>query len=232
MTADLPKAGAPDGLVGGIEERLAEARARIADGGVAPSSVTVIAVTKGFGVDAVRGAHAAGLLDVGENYAQEMKVKVPDAPSDVRWHFLGSPQRNKIPSLAPLVTLWQGMDRPEVLDALAARRPGAAVLIEVNVAGDDAKHGCRVSDASPLVARGRDLGLDVRGLMTVAPAGDRPRARRCFASLAELGGRLGVSELSMGMSDDFDLAVAEGATMVRLGRALFGPRPGPTAVRR
>jgi pyridoxal phosphate enzyme (YggS family) len=202
------------------------------DAGADPAAVTVVAVTKGFGPEAVRAALDAGLADVGENYAQELVGKAAEIPEPVRWHFLGAPQRNKIPALAPLVALWQGVDRDEVLDAIARRRPDAAVLVEVNVAGDEAKHGCRPEDAAGLVERGRDLGLDVRGLMTVAPAGDRHSAQRCFAELAGMAGSLGLKELSMGMSDDFDLAVAEGATMVRLGRALFGPRPGPARARR
>lgn len=211
--------------------RLAGVRDRIAAAGGDPEEVTVVAVTKGFGDDAVAQAVHAGLHNLGENYAQELRAKSEHAPEGVRWHFLGSPQRNKLASLAPLVALWHGIDRRQVLDALAARRPGAAILIEVNVGGEEAKHGCQPSDAPELVARGRDAGLDVRGLMTVAPA-DRSVARRCFSSLATMAGQLGLTELSMGMSDDFDLAVAEGATMVRLGRALFGPRRGPAALRR
>lgn len=215
-----------------LSARLEDARSRMVDAGADPASVTVVAVTKGFGPEAVRAALEAGLADVGENYAQELVGKAAEIAEPVRWHFLGAPQRNKIPALAPLVALWQGVDRGEVLDTIARRRPGASVLVEVNVAGDEAKHGCRPGDAAGLVERGRDLGLDVRGLMTVAPAGDRHGAQRCFAELAGMAGGLGLKELSMGMSDDFDLAVAEGATMVRLGRALFGPRPGPARARR
>jgi PLP dependent protein len=215
-----------------LSARLEDARSRMVDAGADPASVTVVAVTKGFGPEAVRAALEAGLADVGENYAQELVGKAAEIAEPVRWHFLGAPQRNKIPALAPLVALWQGVDRGEVLDTIARRRPGASVLVEVNVAGDEAKHGCRPEDAAGLVERGRDLGLDVRGLMTVAPAGDRHGAQRCFAELAGMAGGLGLKELSMGMSDDFDLAVAEGATMVRLGRALFGPRPVPARARR
>lgn len=220
---------APDD--GDVEARLARVRAEIAAAGADPAQVTVVAVTKGFGIEAVRRAVATGLLDIGENYAQELRTKAADAPAGVRWHFLGSPQRNKVAALAPVVTLWQGIDRREVLEALAQRKPGAAVLVEVNVAGDAAKHGCAPASTPDLVTLGQDLGLDVRGLMTVAPA-DRSAAGRSFALLATMAGGLGLSELSMGMSDDFDLAVAEGATMVRLGRALFGPRPGPALVQR
>lgn len=225
MTAD-------PGLATTVATRLAEARGRIADAGVDPTAVTVVAVTKGFGPEAVAAAATAGLLDLGENYAQELLAKAPGAPAGARWHLLGAPQRNKLAALAPVVHLWQAVDRRAVLEGLAARRPGAAVLVQVNVAADPAKHGCTPAEAPDLVGVGRDLGLDVRGLMAVAPAGDPGAARRCFAELAALGGRLGVAELSMGMSDDYELAVAEGATLVRLGRALFGPRPGPPPARR
>ncbi len=223
-----------DGAVSGtgsLALRLARIRGRLADIIGDPDRVKVVAVTKGFGVDAVEAAMAAGLADLGENYAQELRAKAPNAPAGVRWHFLGSPQRNKVAGLASLVSLWQGVDRSEVLSALASRSPGAAVLIEVNLGREESKHGCAPADAPDLVRRGLDLGLDVRGLMTVAPR-DRSMAKRCFGSLATLAGRLGLPELSMGMSDDFDLAAAEGATMLRLGRALFGPRSGPMALRR
>ena len=208
-----------------VAGRLAAVRQRIGEAGRAPDSVTVVAVTKGFDMPAVAAARAAGLVDMGENYAQELLAKAPLAPPGTVWHFLGALQRNKAAALAPVVSLWHGLDREAALDAVAARRPGAAVLIEVNAAGDPAKHGCAPGDAAALVARGRDLGLEMRGLMTVAPAGDREGASRCFSTVAALAGDLGLPELSMGMSDDYEIAVEEGATLVRVGRALFGDRP-------
>lgn len=215
-----------------VRERLASVRERMEQVGIDPTTVTVVAVTKGFGPDAVRAAFDAGVCDVGENYAQELVAKAPDVPTAVRWHFLGAPQRNKIPALVPLVSLWQGIDRPQVVDALALRSPGAAILVEVDMTGAAGRHGCRPGDASTLVERARAAGLDVKGLMTVAGGGDREGARRSFSQLAAMGQELGLAQLSMGMSDDFDLAVAGGATMVRLGRALFGPRPERREVRR
>jgi uncharacterized pyridoxal phosphate-containing UPF0001 family protein len=144
-----------------------------------------------------------------------------DRAVPVRWHFLGSPQRNKIPRLAPLVALWQGIDRVAAIDRLADVRPGAAILVQVNVVGDPAKAGCAPDGAGTLVDHARDAGLDVRGLMCVGPAGDPDGTRT-----------VEVGEVSMGMSDDFEAAVAAGSTMVRLGRVLFGPRPGRADVRR
>jgi pyridoxal phosphate enzyme (YggS family) len=199
-------------------------RARIASTGRDPSDVRVIAVTKGFGVDAVGAAVAAGLADVGENQAQQLLAKVDGgAPAQARWHFLGPVQRNKVMKLAPHVELWHAVDREAAGEELARRRPGAAILVQVNVAGDPARPGCGWDEAETLVARSRDRGLDVRGLMAVASRGGG--AREEFRRLAELARGLGLPELSMGMSDDLEVAVEEGSTMVRVGTALFGPRP-------
>lgn len=218
-------------LAAGVTERLEAVRDRIAAAGRDPAGVTVVAVTKGFGAEAGHAALEAGLADLGENYAQELEAKAPSLPG-ARWHLIGPPQRNKIARVAPLVALWQAVDRGAVLERLAAVDPGAALLVQVNVTGEPQKAGCPPAEARGLVAEGRRLGLDVRGLMCVGPAGDRDVAARSFARLAALGRDLGLPELSMGMSDDFDLAVEAGSTMVRLGRILFGPRPGRGAVRR
>jgi hypothetical protein len=143
-------------------------------------------------------------------------------PGVPRWHFIGRLQRNKVASLAPLVDLWQSVDRLELGRAIAERAPGAAVLAEVNVADDPAKAGVAPGDAPALVDGLRSAGLRVDGLMTIPAAGRDPRP--AFATLASLADRLGLAEVSMGMSDDFETAVDEGATIVRVGRAIFGPR--------
>ena len=203
---------------------LTEIRARIASTGRDPDSVRIVAVTKGFGVDAVHRAVGAGLVDVGENQAQQLLAKVEaGAPPGVRWHFLGPVQRNKVKGLAPHVVLWHGIDRPAAGAEVARHRPGAAVLVQVNVSGNDDRPGCRWDDAAPLVEELRALGLEVRGLMGVASRGDG--AREQFRRLAVLRDDLGLAELSMGMSGDLEVAVEEGATIVRIGSALFGPRP-------
>jgi pyridoxal phosphate enzyme (YggS family) len=216
-----------------VAGRLEAVRARIAGAGRDPATVTVVAVTKGFGADAITAARAVGLDALGENYAQELEVKAASDAALVeprpQWHFLGSPQRNKIARLAPIVALWQGMDRAVAIDRLASVRPGAAVLVQVNVNGDPAKAGCAPGEAPGLVERARSHGLDVRGLMCVGPRDDPGATRSCFAALADLAAETAVEELSMGMSDDFEAAVAAGSTMVRLGRILFGPRPGTAA---
>lgn len=225
-----------------VAERLAQVRERIAKAGASPSSVRVVAVTKGFGSEAVQAAVGAGLMDIGENYAQELMSKVATAPAGVRWHFLGGLQRNKLSRLAPHVYLWHGLESVAGALALARRRPAAAVLVQVRIAAADEvarapRHGVGAAEVPALVASAVAAGLDVRGLMAVGPAhGAREQARQGFRDVAHLASSLGLSEVSMGMSADFELAVAEGATIIRLGRALFGERartglPGRDAAR-
>ena len=203
---------------------LTAVRSRIASTGRDPDDVTIVAVAKGFGADAVHRAVAAGLRDVGENQAQELLAKVDQGvPTETRWHFLGAVQRNKVRKLAPHVTLWHGIDRDAAGEELARHRPAAPVLVQVNLSGDPARPGCRWADAGGLVDRLRATGLSVRGLMGVATRGGDARAE--FRRLAALRDELGLDELSMGMSGDLEVAVEEGATIVRVGAALFGPRP-------
>jgi pyridoxal phosphate enzyme (YggS family) len=214
-----------------VTAALAEVRRRVASTGRPADEVRIVAVTKGFGPEAVRAAVAADLLDCGENQAQSLLAKVDDVPDGVRWHFLGPVQRNKVKALAPHVALWHGLDREAAGVEVARRHPGAAVLVQVNVAEDPARPGCGWDEAAPLVARLQELGLEVRGLMAVASP-DLAAARRQFRRLAALGWELGLPELSMGMSGDLEVAVEEGATIVRIGTALFGARPGTAQVRR
>jgi PLP dependent protein len=226
----LPEPGtAVAGRLAAVRERLGAAAHRA---GRTPDAVRLVAVTKGVSAAAVVAALGAGVSDLGESRAQELLAKVTElAGCDPRqgpgpvWHFVGRVQRNKVPALAPIIGLWQTVDRAAVGEAIARRAPGASVLVEVNVAGDPVKGGCRPEDASALVDELRTTGLAVEGLMTVPRHGDDPR--RTFSALRELGGRLGLPELSMGMSEDFEAAVEEGATIVRLGRAIFGSLPGP-----
>jgi hypothetical protein len=208
-----------------VAARLHDVRERVAGAGSDPDAIRVVAVTKGFGNDAVAAAVAAGLLDVGENYAQELLEKTGAASPDVRWHFLGAVQRNKVARLSPWVRAWHGLDRPPAADAVAKASPGVEVFIEVNLSGVASRPGCAPEDVDALVGHCRALPLDVSGLMAVGPAGDLEGSRECFRYLARQARQLGLRELSMGMSDDFEAAVAEGATTLRLGRVLFGPRP-------
>lgn len=207
---------------------LARVRDRIEAAGGDPAALTIVAVTKGFGMDVVRLAAAAQFVDLGENYINELAPKMAAARAlrlGVRWHFLGAVQRNKVRQVANGVSCWQGVDRLHAGQEIAKRAPGARVFVQVNVTGEEQRNGCTWDDAPELVAALRALGLDVRGLMAVGPAGDPEAARPLFRRLRELSDTLALPELSMGMSDDLEVAVEEGTTMLRLGTALFGPRP-------
>ena len=221
-----------------VKERLDDVRRKIISSGGDPGRVRIVAVTKGFGPDAVEAAVGAGLGDVGENYAQELVHKAELlsqavlSPGAVRWHFLGPVQRNKVARLAQVVTTWHGIDREAEAKAIASSSPGVEAMVQVNVTGAPARPGCKPSDVDDLVTRCRRLTLDLSGLMTVGPQGDPDGTRSCFRWLARKARELGLRELSMGMSDDFEVAIEEGATTLRLGRTLFGPRPSRAGVRR
>jgi uncharacterized pyridoxal phosphate-containing UPF0001 family protein len=211
-----------------VADRLAGVRQRIASATSDPSSVTVIAVTKGFGDDAVRAALGAGIVDIGENYADELVAKaaaIDDREAVPRWHFLGSIQRNKVARLAPLVACWQGVSRLEEGRAIAKRRPGAGVLIQVDIAGIPGRGGCEPAGVPGLVSAVRDQGLAVAGLMAVGPPGPPEGSRAGFRAVTALADRLDLPVRSLGMTEDLEVAVAEGSTMVRIGRGLFGDRP-------
>lgn len=211
-----------------LAERLAVVRQRIADAGGDPDAITLVAVTKGFGPEVALAAARAGLVDLGENYAQELVAKAPvlaDAGHAVRWHAIGRLQRNKVRSLAPVVALWQTVDRADLGLEIARRAPGAQVLVQVNVSDEPQKGGCTPGEAPRLVAQLVDAGLDVRGLMTVGRTGTPQEASGGFELLARLADSLSLPVRSMGMSGDLEAAVAAGSTMVRVGGALFGPRP-------
>jgi pyridoxal phosphate enzyme (YggS family) len=212
-----------------VAQHVAAVRDRIARAG-GEGRVRLVAVTKGFGEDAVRAALDAGVDDVGESYLQELQQKIDalaGAPRQPRWHVIGRLQRNKVRLVAPHVHLWHSVDRPELGAEIARRAPGAAVLAQVNVSDEPQKGGCDPELAAGLVGELRGLDLDVKGLMAIGPMGEPDAARPGFRRLAELARQLELTELSMGMSDDLEVAVEEGATIVRIGRSLFGERTAP-----
>jgi pyridoxal phosphate enzyme (YggS family) len=215
--------------VGAAADRVRE---RIAAAGGDPLAVGLLAVTKGFPVDIAETALAAGLLDLGENYAQDLVAKaelLAGADPAPRWHFIGRLQRNKVKHLAPHVAVWQSVDRLELGQEVARRAPGATVLVQVNPLAEPQKGGCPPDDVPTLVAALRDEGLDVQGLMAVGPTPGADRttgdAAEAFGVVRHLADQLSLPERSLGMSDDLDAAVAAGSTMVRVGRGLFGDRP-------
>jgi len=207
-----------------IAERLLALRARI------PAGVTLVAVSKTQPAAAIREAHAAGQRDFGENYAQEWREKaeaLADLP-DLRWHFVGGLQTNKVKVLAGRVHAIHTVDREELAREISKRfaQKGAVarVLLEVNTGGETTKEGCPPAGAPRLAEVVRALpAVELAGLMCVPPPGDDPRPH--FRLLRDLRDRLGLRELSMGMSGDWPIAVEEGATMVRIGTAIFGERP-------
>lgn len=209
-----------------VEERVTALRDRIdriADG----REITIVAVTKGFGLDAVLAALRCGLSCVGENYAQELLAKAGALPADAapEWHFLGRLQRNKVRSLAPVIDLWQSVDRAELIDEIARRAPGARVLVQANLSGESQKGGAALAETPALVERAREAGLLVEGLMGVGPEGVPEQARSGFRALVALADQLALPCRSIGMTADLEVALQEGSTMIRVGGALFGPRP-------
>ena len=226
----------PPQFASDIGGRLAAVSARVAAAAQradrSPSSVTIVAVSKTFGAEVIEAAKQDGLLDFGENRAQELSAKAREV-TGVRWHFIGRVQRNKARDVVGVATLIHSVDRLELAEALAEhalRGPGLQrVLVQVNAGADPAKAGCSIEQAPDLVAQIRAIdGLACEGLMTIPAMGTDPRP--AFRRLRELRDDLRssfpeVGHLSMGMTHDFEVAVEEGATIVRLGEALFGPRP-------
>lgn len=198
-----------------------------------PADVTLIAVSKTHPVAAIREAMAAGATDFGENYAQELAEKRAELP-DVRWHYIGRLQRNKAKLVAGHVVLVHAVDSVELAQELAKRAAGTLqpVLISVNVAGEDTKGGVTPETAAALArALGGVAGIRLDGLMTMPPFSEDPEASRpAFTALARLRDQLAqdlgvpLPVLSMGMSGDFEVAIACGATHVRVGTAIFGAR--------
>lgn len=222
-----------------IEQRLASVSTRIHDAcrrvDRDPSEVTLVAVAKTFPVDRVIAAIDAGAIDIGENRAQEMKEKALVVGDRARWHFVGPLQTNKVRLVVGVASLIHSVDRFALGEAIARRARSLGiqqdVLVEVNVGGEGTKAGVEPPRAVSL-ARELDAleGIRVTGLMTIPPRAEDPEGSRPYlGELAELG-RLVRQEvpdahhLSMGMSDDLEVAVEEGATLVRVGRAIFGPR--------
>lgn len=218
-----------------VGEGLADVRGRIAiaarASGRGPEAVTLVVVTKEVGIDVVRAAIAHDASDFGENRAQELLAKAEALTATAaRWHFIGRLQRNKVRAIAPRVALWQSVDRADLAAEIGRRAPGAAVLVQVNVTGEQQKGGCAPDEAGALVDACEAHGCRVQGLMTVPRAEGDPRP--AFARLRQMTDDLGLGVCSMGMSGDYEAAITEGATMVRVGRAIFGPRPGSADARR
>lgn len=222
----------------GIAERAAalveriEAAARSA--GRDPAHVRLVAASKTRTVDEVLAAWRTGAVHaLGENRVQEALPKMAaTAGESLRWHFIGRLQRNKVKDLGGF-ELVHSVDSVALVEAIASRAPGTGVLVQVNMGTEAQKGGVAPGEAAATVRRCLELGVSVEGLTTMPPRGDPRGTRACFADLRELRDEVArrtgasLSELSMGMTEDFEIAVAEGATLVRIGRGLFGDRPPP-----
>lgn len=216
----------------GVVARVAEAARR---SGRSPEDVTLVAVSKTWPVDVLKDAAGAGVEVFGENRAQELREKHAVLGDRVRWHFVGPLQSNKVRHVAGVAELVHSVDRFGLAEAIGRRARSLGVvqdvLIEVNTGGEATKHGVEPAAAARLAEDVAGVeGIAVRGLMTIPPRVDDPDdARPYFRDLAALRDLVaasvpGATELSMGMSADFEQAIEEGATIVRVGEAIFGPR--------
>jgi pyridoxal phosphate enzyme (YggS family) len=196
-----------------------------------PSSITLVAVSKSKPVSAIESLYELGHRDFGENRAQEMSEKAGLLPVDIRWHFVGALQSNKARLVRPITYLLHSMDRESLAGAwIKGNGLPPPVLVEVNTGREPQKSGVLPEDAVTLIDRLTALGLVVRGLMAIPPMADDPEQQRPhFEALRRLRDAMasdhpGLVELSMGMTDDFEIAVEEGASIIRVGRAIFGAR--------
>ncbi|HEX8818745.1 MAG TPA: YggS family pyridoxal phosphate-dependent enzyme [Archangium sp.] len=218
----------------GVAERLTEVRERVekacARAGREPGSVTLVAVSKLKPAALIREAYAAGQRDFGENYAQELRDKAAELADleGLRWHAIGPLQTNKVKYVAKAALSFHALDRLEVAQELSRRRMESPLpcYVEVNVGGESSKSGLAPEALGPFLEAVRALpGLRVEGLMSLPPpTEDEQVARGYFRTLRELARRHGLTGLSMGTTHDFELAIEEGATLVRVGTAIFGER--------
>jgi len=205
-----------------VEAKIAAACARA---GRARGDVTLVAVTKTFPAIAVDHAVAAGLTDVGENRVQEARDKQPETTAKARWHLIGHLQSNKAKEAVRLFDVIQTIDSLDLAEKIAKvlgdKRP--QVLLQVNIGRESQKSGIEIEDV-PAIAKQVGELLDLRGLMAIPPHDEPEKTRAYFRELRNMRDDLGLPELSMGMSEDYETAIEEGATIIRVGRAIFGER--------
>ena len=213
------------------DEVMARVAAAAARAGRGTGDITVVAVSKTMSPDDVLAVYEQGHRDFGENRAQELEEKAPRLPADIRWHFVGGLQSRKARAVRPIAHLLHSMDRRSLATAWL-KGPGRAppVLAQVNLGEEGQKSGVPPAEVGEAIEWMLGVGLDVRGLMAIPPAPAAPEdSRPYFERLRRLRDEVVanhpvVTELSMGMTDDFEVAIAEGASIIRVGRAIFGPR--------
>ena len=212
-----------------VRERAERVRQRIADAGGDPARIGIVAVTKGFGSEAIDAAAAAGLPMIGENYAQELRAKwdeiEPATRQEIDVHFIGRLQSNKVRQLAGVVDVWQSVDRERLVSEIARHDPGAAIFVQLDVSGTATQGGCPLEEAAPLVEAARGQGRNAAGCIAIGPQGGPSEIEAAFAQVARFADRHHLEHRCMGMSADLEAAVRAGSTMVRIGTALFGARP-------
>jgi len=213
-----------------VEERIERACARA---GRPRSEVTLVAVTKKFPPAAIIDAYALGMRDFGENYVQEFELKAPEVAhlTDARFHFIGHLQANKTRKAAELFHVLETVDSAKIarrLNEVEVAKP-LDIYLEVKLSDEEAKSGADPTELPELIAAVHACSsLKLRGLMTMPPwSEDAEASRPYFVRLRELAAQHGLNELSMGMSNDFETAIEEGSTLIRVGTALFGKRPAP-----
>ena len=210
-----------------LKANLEKVMNRAADLGADPSRVKVVAVTKSRSAAEAAAAVAAGICDLGENYAGELAGKSAELsgrpPKDPapRWHFIGNIQRNKVRKIAGCVSFWQSVDRQSAAAEIARRQPDARVLLQISPRRVPGRGGCPASEAPLLLEQSRSMGLSVEGLMSMALPGPSEDVRAEFQALRSLADSLELPIRSMGTSSDWELAILEGASMLRLGKVLF-----------
>jgi len=185
----------------------------------------LLPVAKGFGVREVEAVLEVGLTKVGESYAQELLEKAKNITDNrIDWHMIGKIQRNKVKKLSETVDLWHSVDRKELIAEISKYKKNSKILIQVDMNDRYQQGGCSPENVPGLIEFASDKGVNVEGLMTIGVDQDVETTRNIFAELAKLSKKMGLKEISMGMSNDFEIAIDYGATILRVGRSIFGER--------
>ncbi|MED5445429.1 MAG: YggS family pyridoxal phosphate-dependent enzyme [Actinomycetota bacterium] len=205
-----------------IKERLEEINGII--DAKAQNPVTLIGVTKGFTHEEVNIASKLGVKNFGENYAQELLTKNPLVDPEISWHYIGQLQSNKIRKISHLVDVWHSVTSLKLAREIHKRNDQAQILLKVSLMGPSNSKGFEVEQLPQLISELRDMNIDISGLMTMGVPGDMVATRVVFKELRKLADTFELPECSMGMSDDFEIALESGASMIRVGSAIFGNR--------
>ena len=185
----------------------------------------LLPVTKGFGAEEVQAMLEVGLTHVGESYAQEVIEKAQIISDNrIAWHMIGRVQSNKVRKLSETISLWHSVDRKDLITEISKRKKDSKVLIQVDMNNRPQQGGCSLEEVPELIEFAYGKGLKVDGLMTIGVDQDVEATKRAFAGLAKIAESMGLREISMGMSDDYEMAIDHGATILRVGRGIFGER--------